>query len=82
MLEVKKKVVQDGNGVTYVRKVYKDAIREYDTKAGRKKSEILEQFSVAQQLNVMRKVILRIAEQENVDASELQVIEDCINSIK
>lgn len=75
-IERKEELVYQKNGVTYVKNTFVDAERKYSRKEARKRKGMLDTYSIESQMNVMRKAILKIAAQENVDLPELQAIED------
>lgn len=81
---VKRKTIKVSrkNGVTVLKNKFVDVTREYDVKSGKKKQAILEQYSMAQQINVLRKAVIKIAESSNVEINELKEMDAVINSLE
>jgi len=75
-IDRKSEVVFNENGVKFVKNTFVDAPKNYTRKEARKRKGMLDTYSIEQQLNVMRKAILTIAENENIDLPELEAIEN------
>lgn len=67
MIEKQGKIISNENGVTIVKNVYTDVVREYSKSAGSKKKEILDTYSEAAQRNILINALLSIAGELGID---------------
>lgn len=84
MIEKQGKIVSNENGVTIVKNVYTDVVREYSKSAGAKKKEILDTYSEATQRNILINALSSIAKElniENDDITKLNELKSFIDSL-